>query len=72
MLAGIGAFKVSFKGVGEVIAEEVTAANIDRSTIRITFVADAALKRTMKAEISFSKKSEKDSKGNEAVVENLE
>lgn len=59
LLNGIGTFKISFKGVGEVTAEEVTAANIDRSTIRITFVADAALKRTMQAEISFSKKSEK-------------
>ena len=59
LLNGIGTFKISFKGVGEVTAEEVTAANIDKSTIRITFVADAALKRTIKAEISFLKKPEK-------------
>ena len=58
LLTGIGTFKISFKGVGEVTAEEVTAANIDKSTIRITFVADAALKRTIKAEISFLKKAD--------------
>lgn len=59
-LDGIGTFKVSFKGAGkdtaeDVTAEDVTAANIDRSTVRITFVADSAMKQEIKSKISFSK-----------------
>lgn len=59
-LDGIGTFKVSFKGAGEDTTEDVTASNIDRSTVRITFVADSAMKQEIKSKISFSKISERD------------
>lgn len=58
-LDGIGTFKVSFKGDGEPAAEELTASNIDRSTIRVSFVADNALKQDLRSGISFSKLAEK-------------
>lgn len=63
---GIGTFKVSFKGWGEVTAEAVTMQNIDKSTIRITFVSDIALKKSIRSEISFSKVTEKRDEEKEA------
>ncbi|MDE5776798.1 MAG: HU family DNA-binding protein [Treponemataceae bacterium] len=58
-LNGVGTFKVSFKGDGAAKSEDLTASNIDRSTIKVTFVADAPLNQEMKNEVSFSKISEK-------------
>ncbi len=54
-LDGIGTFKVSFKGEGADTAEELTASSIDRSTVKVTFVADAAMNQEMRGGISFSK-----------------
>ncbi len=54
-LDGIGTFKVSFKGEGADTAEDLTAANIDRSTVKVTFVADTAMNQEMRGGISFSK-----------------
>ena len=54
-LNGVGTFKVSFKGDGAAKSEDLTASNIDRSTIKVTFVADAPLNQEMKNEVSFSK-----------------
>lgn len=64
-LDGIGTFKVSFKGDGADTSEELTATNIDKSTVRVTFVADNALKQEMRNEISFSKVVEKHSEPKE-------
>ena len=64
-LDGIGTFKVSFKGVGKITADAVTASDIDESTIRVTYAADYALKKAIRAEISFSKVSEKNGKQTE-------
>ncbi len=58
-LDGIGTFKVSFKGDGAIAAEDLTSSNIDRSAVKVTFVADSSLNQEMKNEISFSKVSEK-------------
>ena len=58
-LDGIGTFKVSFKGDGELTADALTASNIDMSTVRVTFVADPAMKQEMRGGISFSKVAEK-------------
>lgn len=58
-LDGLGTFKVSFKGDGVPTADALTAFNIDRSTIRITFVSEPALKQEMQVGISFSKVTEK-------------
>ncbi|MDE7290895.1 MAG: HU family DNA-binding protein [Treponemataceae bacterium] len=58
-LDGIGTFKVSFKGDGSDKPEDLTSSNIDRSTVRVTFVADVSLNQEMKNEVSFSKISEK-------------
>lgn len=65
-LDGVGTFKVSFKGVGQISAEAVTAADIDMSTVRISFVSDLALKKAVRAEISFTKVSEKGGSKKEA------
>ena len=54
-LNGVGTFKVSFKGDGADKSEDLTVSNIDRSTIKVTFVADAPLNQEMKNEVSFSK-----------------
>ena len=51
-LDGIGTFKVSFKGDGTDKPEDLASSNIDRSTIKVTFVADASLNQKMKSEIS--------------------
>ena len=58
-LDDIGTFKVSFKGDGAAKSEDLTASNIDRTTIKVTCVADAPLNQEMKNEVSFSKISEK-------------
>lgn len=70
-LDGIGTFKVSFSGEGTLTAEELTAADIDRSTIRVTFVADPAMKQELRSGISFSKVAEKkeESKAEEKPAE---
>ena len=60
-LDGIGTFKISFKGIGEATAEAVSASSINKSTVRITFVADSTLKQEMRTEISFSKVTGKNS-----------
>ena len=54
-LDGIGTFKVSFKGEGASTSEDLTAMNIDRSSVRVTFVADTKMKKEIRTEISFSK-----------------
>lgn len=54
-LDGIGTFKVSFKGSGAATSEELTAMNIDRSTVKVTFVSDTTMKKEIGTEISFSK-----------------
>ena len=54
-LDGIGIFKLSFRGTGEEKPEDVTAANIDRSSVRPTFLADAALRHSVSTRVSFSK-----------------
>ena len=54
-LDGIGTFKVSFKGEGASTSEDLTAMNIDRSSVRVTFVADTTMKKEIRTEISFSK-----------------
>ena len=56
---GIGTFKISFKGDGLAAPEMLTASNIDRSTVRVTFVADSTMKQALQSEISFSKVPEK-------------
>ena len=54
-LNGVGTFKVSFKGEGAAKSEDLTASNIDRSTIKVTFFADAPLNQEIRNEVSFSK-----------------
>ena len=54
-LDGIGIFKLSFRGSGEEKPEDVTSANIDRSSVRPTFLADAALRHSVRTRVSFSK-----------------
>lgn len=54
-LDGIGTFKVSFKGNGELTADALTALNIDRTTVRVSFVADPALKQELRGALSLSK-----------------
>ncbi|MDE6773352.1 MAG: hypothetical protein K2J14_01825, partial [Treponemataceae bacterium] len=56
---GIGTFKISFKGDGLAAPEMLTASNIDRSSVRVTFVADSTMKQELQSEISFSKVPEK-------------
>ena len=58
-LDGVGTFKISFKGDGAAKSEDLTASDIDKSTVRVTFVADVSLNQEMKNEVSFSKISEK-------------
>lgn len=62
---GIGTFKISFSGVGEATPEMLTASNIDKSSVRVTFVADSTLKQELQGEISFSKLPEKHSEPKE-------
>lgn len=52
---GIGTFKVSFSGYGAPSPEDVSATNIDRSSIKITFVSDSSLKQEVRAQVSFTK-----------------
>jgi|GEM_PF-1284023 len=52
---GIGTFRVIFTSKGRVLEEDVSAADIDRTTIRVAFVADSALKKRIKIEIAFDK-----------------
>lgn len=52
---GIGTFKVTFSGEGHIMAEEVSASDIDSTTIRVSFVADSQLRKTIRLEISFEK-----------------
>lgn len=54
-ISGIGTFKVTFSGEGHVMAEKVSASDIDSTTIRVTFVADSQLKKTIRLEITFEK-----------------
>ena len=58
-LDGVGTFKISFKGDGAAKPEDLTASDIDKSTVRVTFVADVSSNQEMKNEVSFSKISEK-------------
>ena len=58
-LDGVGTFKISFKGDGAAKSEDLTASDIDKSTVRVTLVADVSLNQEMKNEVSFSKISEK-------------
>ncbi len=44
-----------FTSKGRVLEEDVSAADIDRTTIRVAFVADSALKKRIKIEIAFDK-----------------
>lgn len=57
--------KFPYKGDGADTSEELTATNIDKSTVRVTFVADNALKQEVRNEISFSKVAEKHSEPKE-------
>lgn len=52
---GIWIFRVIFTSKGRVLEEDVSAADIDRTTIRVAFVADSALKKRIKIEIAFDK-----------------
>lgn len=67
---GIGTFKVTFSGEGHIMAEKVSASDIDSTTIRVTFVADSQLKKTIRLEITFEKV--KSHGQNEAGEENKE
>ena len=58
-LDGIGTFKVSFKGDGELTADALTASNIDMSTVRVTFVADPAMNQELRGGISVSQVADK-------------
>ncbi len=52
---GLGTFKVTFSGCGNILAEKVSASDIDSTTIRISFVADSQLKKAIRLEIIFEK-----------------
>ena len=68
-LDGLGTFKTSFSGEGSESIEEVSAKNIDNKSIRVTFVADNELKKSIRNNIFLEK--EKRSKQTVNVV-NLE
>ena len=65
-LDGLGTFKTSFSGEGSESIEEVSAKNIDNKSIRVTFVADNELKKSIRNNIFLEK--EKRSKQTVSVV----
>lgn len=65
-LDGLGTFKTSFSGEGSDSIEEVSAKNIDNKSIRVTFVADNELKKSIRNNIILEK--EKRSKQTVNVV----
>lgn len=65
-LDGLGTFKTSFSGEGSESIEEVSAKNIDNKSIRVTFVADNELKKSIRNNIILEK--EKRSKQTVNVV----
>ena len=65
-LDGLGTFKTSFSGEGSESIEEVSAKNIENKTIRVTFVADNELKKSIRNNIFLEK--EKRSKQTVSVV----
>ena len=65
-LDGLGTFKTAFSGEGSESIEEVSAKNIDNKSIRVTFVADNELKKSIRNNIILEK--EKRSKQTVNVV----
>ena len=54
-LDDIGTFKLSFKGTGQESAEDVTAADITPSSIRVTMLVDYGLRQYVRKSTTFSK-----------------
>lgn len=54
-LDDIGTFKLSFKGTGHESAEDVTAADITQSSIRVTMLVDYGLRQYVQRSTTFSK-----------------
>lgn len=54
-LDDIGTFKLSFKGTGQESAEDVTADDITRSSIKVTMLVDYGLRQYVRGNTTFSK-----------------
>ena len=54
-LDGIGTFKLSFKGTGQESADDVTADDITRSSIKVTMLVDYGLRQYVRGNTTFSK-----------------
>ena len=54
-LDDIGTFKLSFKGTGQENADDVTADNITRSSIKVTMLVDYGLRQYVRGNTTFSK-----------------
>ncbi len=65
---GLGLFKLSFGGTGHENAKEVSA--LDISGVKVTYIADAKIKKFISSSISFEKK--KENKNDEDVTEGAE
>ena len=68
-LDDIGTFKVSFKGTGQESAEDVTAADITPSSIRVTMLVDYGLRQYVRGNTTFSKVRARKSKDAESATE---
>ena len=62
---GLGLFKLSFGGTGHEDAADVSA--LDINGVKVTYIADAKIKKFISSSISFEKK--KETKNDEAVTE---
>ena len=71
-LDDIGTFKVSFKGTGQENAEDVTAADIIQSSIKVTMLVDYGLRQYVRGNTTFSKVRVRKDKDTESDSEKTE
>ena len=68
-LDDIGTFKLSFKGTGQENAEDVTADDITRSSIKVTMLVDSGLRQYVRGNTTFSKVRARKSKDADAATD---
>ena len=68
-LDDIGTFKVSFKGTGQENADDVTADDITRSSIKVTMLVDYGLRQYVRGNTTFSKVRARKAKDTESATD---